>query len=208
MSKSILVLAGPSAVGKNTVAEVLLQSGEYSFVRSLTTRARRDSFTDEYIYVTREEFLSRVGAGEMLEYTEYAGNLYGTPKSEIRRALAQGKRALLILDIAGVKSLKASEYGEATFAVYLYAPLPVLERRLYDRELGTPSADGLVRFMKRKERNGQEYASMTQDTLASFDLAAENRDVAQCAAQVSERMKDAAADERSKDAFLSFLKER
>ena len=66
-----LILVGASGVGKNTVAEILL-AGEHSpftYTRSLTTREPRGTFSDEYLYVTEAEFLSRVSNGKMLEYT-------------------------------------------------------------------------------------------------------------------------------------------
>ena len=84
-SRSILILVGPSAVGKTTVANELVRSyGYFSFIRSLTTRPPRgDGNDDEYLYTTREGFLREIECGGVLEHTEYDGTLYGTPRSEI-----------------------------------------------------------------------------------------------------------------------------
>ena len=107
---SCLVIAGASAVGKTTVGTLLVESGKFELVRSVTTREMRgDAFGSEYIYLTRDEFLKLVSDGGVLEYTEYAGNLYGTPRSEIERIVGEGKTPLLILDLNGVKSLSAAE---------------------------------------------------------------------------------------------------
>ena len=83
----ILILAGPSAVGKTTVADYILKSyPSFSLVRSATTRAKRgDGHDAEYIYLSREEFNARLLSGKMLEHTEYANEMYGTPASEIER---------------------------------------------------------------------------------------------------------------------------
>ena len=96
----VLVIAGPSAVGKTTVMKkILTLYPEFEFVRSATTReARNDSHKSEYIYLSVDEFKKRLSDGKMLEYTEFGGNFYGTPESEIERIFAQGKIPLLILD--------------------------------------------------------------------------------------------------------------
>ena len=87
-----IVIAGASGVGKTTVANLILEKCDFSLVRSATTRPpREDGNYDEYLYLTREEFLSRVENGEMLEFTEYGDRLYGTPKSEIERIVSEGK---------------------------------------------------------------------------------------------------------------------
>ncbi len=155
---NVLVIAGASAVGKTTVAHSLIESGGFELVRSVTTREMRaDSFSAEYIYATREEFEKLIGDGGVLEHTEYAGHLYGTPRSEIERISASGKTPLLILDLNGVRSFSSAE-GIAPCAVYLYDGLNVMERRLYERYLGTsPTADGLKKFFSRKEQNISDY---------------------------------------------------
>ena len=159
----VLILAGASAVGKTTVAHTLIESGEFELVRSVTTREMRaDSFGAEYIYVSRDEFNSLIASRGVLEYTEYSGNLYGTPRSEIERISGEGKIPLLILDLNGVRSL-ASADGVSPCSVYLYDSLDVMERRLYDRYLGEePSADGLSKYVSRVEQNISDYIMMEE----------------------------------------------
>ena len=80
MKKEILILAGPSAVGKSTVAERILASGEFSLVRSFTTRERRgDGHDGEYFYVTDDTFSRMAEEGAFVEQSEIAGHRYGTP---------------------------------------------------------------------------------------------------------------------------------
>lgn len=158
----ILVIVGPSGVGKTTVAYRLLEdTGCFEFVRSATTRAPRgDGRDNEYIYLTREEFLSRVKNGKMLEHMEYGGNLYGTPASEVERILAEGKTPLLILDINGAKSLRAGNFPFRSIIVYLYADIDVITERLLSRDGSEPTAEQIKVAEVRRELNSRDYRSM------------------------------------------------
>lgn len=173
--KKLLVLAGPSAVGKTTVSdEIMRQNDKFTLSRSATTRAPRgDGHDDEYVYLTRDEFLAAIESGDILEHTEYSGDLYGTPKSEILRAESEGKYALFILDLAGVASLRESEFADDTLFVYIYDTLNTLEERLYARYMNPPTVDGLTRFAKRKEQNIADYLGFDKHA-PLFDLMISN----------------------------------
>jgi guanylate kinase len=173
--KNMIVIAGPSAVGKTTVsAEIIRQNDKVALSRSATTRAPRgDAHDSEYVYMTREEFASAIASGDMLEHTEYSGDLYGTPKSEILRAESEGKYALFILDLAGVASLRESEFADDTLFVYIYDNLNTLEERLYSRYMNPPTVDGLTRFAKRKEQNIADYLGFDKHA-PLFDLMISN----------------------------------
>lgn len=189
MKKNILILAGPSAVGKSTVADRLIAGGRFALVRSVTTRERRgDAHDGEYFYVTEEEFSEKLAHGAFVEHSLIAGHRYGTPRSELVRIREAGKCPLLILDSRGVASFRASEYAADTYAVYLYGDLNVMEERLYARELASsPSVDALLRFTTRKERNVAEYLAMGE-RLPLFDLLLPCEDAATCAAQLLSAM--------------------
>ena len=173
--KKLLVLAGPSAVGKTTVSdEIMRQNDKFTLSRSATTRAPRgDGHDDEYVYLTRDEFLAAIESGDILEHTEYSGDLYGTPKSEILRAESEGKYALFILDLAGVASLRESEFADDTLFVYIYDTLNTLEERLYARYMDPPTVDGLTKFAKRKEQNIADYLGFDKHA-PLFDLMISN----------------------------------
>ncbi len=156
----ILIIAGPSASGKTTVAEELLKRTDRRFelVRSLTTRDRRgDGFDDEYLYASREEFEEALKNDGVLEHTEYAGAFYGTPKSEIERISSEGKFPLLILDLNGVRALSSRTDILNTCSIYIYCDFPTLEKRLTCRYLcGDFTEECKSRFTKRMSQNKKD----------------------------------------------------
>jgi guanylate kinase len=184
----VLILAGPSAVGKTTVAKRMLSDYPgFGFIRSATTRAPRGDIHDsEYIYLTRPEFEECIQRGEMLEYTEYSGNFYGTPATEIKRIHQSGKTPLLILDLNGVKSLKSGEHFFSAFAVYLWDEPAVLESRLHERQRDAGYTEEAKRiFEARCLANLRDYKSL--DNYADcFDLVLKNTDVKESAAEIFE----------------------
>lgn len=162
--KKVVILVGPSAVGKTTVGHAMLKANPgYELVRSVTTREMRDdSFGNEYIYISREEFEHHIKTGGVLEYTEYAGHLYGTPRWEIDRITSEGKVPLLILDLNGANSLYKAE-GIAPCTVYLYDDLDVMEKRLRARYISdNTSAEDQRRYDSRTRQNILDYSRMNE----------------------------------------------
>ena len=175
MKNRAIVLAGPSAAGKTTVMnEMMDRTGMFYFSRSATTREKRgDAFDNEYIYLSVEEFKGRIERGEMLEYTFHSGNYYGTPLSEMEYAFKNGKIPLLILDMNGIESLKKAE-GFETLGIYVYENLSVLEKRLFERELVKGENEAArARYEKRVEQNRRDYLSLPERA-EIFDFMVEN----------------------------------
>lgn len=174
--RKILVLAGPSAVGKTTVVkELLTLNPRFEYIRSATTRAPRgDGHDSEYIYLSVDEFERLIEEGGVLEYTHFAGNFYGTPASEIERIFAEGKIPLLILDVNGVNSLKSQKRNFDVIAVYITASLQILDSRLYDRFVAAGKTDAAYKiYQNRREQNQRELKSIS--ALESiFDAFVEN----------------------------------
>ncbi len=137
--RNLLVLSGPSGVGKGTVVNRLLaeRPGVWLSV-STTTRPPRPGEVDgiAYYFVDRDEFHAIADAGGFLEFAEYAGNLYGTQVTPVAERLSHGTPVVLEIDLAGARQVRGS-HPEALF-VFLAPPSAAeLRRRLSSR--GTES---------------------------------------------------------------------
>ncbi|MEE3467272.1 MAG: guanylate kinase [Eubacterium sp.] len=110
MSKTgvLTVMSGFSGAGKGTIVKGLLADHEFFLSISCTTRAPREGEQDgrEYFFVSRDEFERMIRDGEMIEYAEYAGNYYGTPKKAVESRLAEGKDVLLEIEVQGGMQVK------------------------------------------------------------------------------------------------------
>ena len=105
----LVVLSGPGGVGKSTVAKALKDSSPFFVSISATTRAPRFNETDgvDYHFLSNEEFDDAIAANEFLEWAEFAGNRYGTPRKAVEESLRNGKSVLLEIEIDGAKQVKA-----------------------------------------------------------------------------------------------------
>lgn len=135
MTKGLLiVLSGPSGSGKGTVRERLMQKGDFAFSVSATTRAPRVGEQDgvHYHFITREAFEQRIADGDMLEYTEYNGNYYGTPLREALHVIETGKNLLLEIEVEGAMNVKR-QYPDAVLIMLLPPSFAEQEKRLRGR---------------------------------------------------------------------------
>ncbi|MGW8267503.1 MAG: guanylate kinase, partial [Longimicrobiales bacterium] len=104
-----VVLSAPSGTGKTTIARALVEREEdFAFSVSATTRAQRGKETDglDYWFLTREDFLRRIDAGEFAEWAEVHGELYGTPFSSLESASEGGRHVLLDIDVQGARQIR------------------------------------------------------------------------------------------------------
>ncbi len=135
----LLVVSGPAGSGKGTViGHVLKQDPNFVYSVSATTRAPRVMETDgvQYYFITKEEFNTRIAQDEMLEYAEYCGNYYGTPKKEILTQLEQGRNVILEIEVQG--ALRVKEIMPQALLVMILPPdYKTLEARLRGRGTNT-----------------------------------------------------------------------
>ena len=191
--KNVLIVAGPSAVGKTTVAHRMLELDDrYEFVRSVTTRpCRGDQFNSEYIYISEDEFRHLIATAGVLEHTEYAGNFYGTPRSEIDRITSEGKIPLLILDINGVSSLYNNKGDISPCGVYIYDDIDVMAERLYKRyEDDMDNPETQRRYHSRLRQNMVDYSEMPERQQVFYAFTRNCSSVDSCAKRVGEIFAD------------------
>ena len=131
----MVVISGPSGVGKDAVLERMRSSNvPYHFAVTATARPKRENEVDgvDYIFVERDEFQSMIRNDELLEWAEVYGNPYGVPKSPVRDALARGQDVILKIDVQGADNIRRLVPG----AVYVFLAPPdmtELEHRLTRR---------------------------------------------------------------------------
>ena len=132
----LIILSGPSGVGKGTVRMALRARPELSlfYSVSLTTRPMRAGEAEgrEYYFVTKEEFLRNVEENNFLEWNEFVGNYYGTPKDKVEEKLNEGKNVLLEIDVNGAR--KVMENCKDAVTIFLIPPsIEKLEERIRGR---------------------------------------------------------------------------
>lgn len=165
----LTVVSGPSGVGKSSVlAELHRAAPEVFFSVSATTRPPRTGEVDgqHYHFVDRAEFQRMAEAGELLEHAQYANNCYGTPRGPVERALAEGRPAVLEIELQGARQVRAS-MPEAQLVMLVPPSWDELVARLTTRGTEDPEV-----VEARLETARQELAAREE-----FDAAVVNADL-------------------------------
>ncbi len=144
----VVVISGPSGSGKSTVIDALCKTDPtLRFAVSATTRKPRPDEVEgtDYHFLSKTEFKQRIQQGEFLEWAEYGGNLYGTPKTEIAAAHNAGQDTVLEIEIKGALQIRAQNLAPARSLLLFILPpsFAVLEKRL--RRRNTESETELAR---------------------------------------------------------------
>ena len=166
----LIVLSGPSGVGKGTVRKAIFDSeaNDFQYSISMTTRKKRIGEVEgvDYYFREREEFEQLIASGEMLEYAEYVGNYYGTPLSYVQKTLDQGKDVFLEIEVQGEQQVK-EKVPDGVFIFLTQPDLAELRSRITGR--GTDAPDVIDERM----RIAREEIEM----MALYDYAVVNDEV-------------------------------
>jgi guanylate kinase len=166
----LIVLSGPSGVGKGTVRKAIFErdDNEFQYSVSMTTRPMREGEVDgvDYYFRTKEEFEAMIEAGEMLEYAEYVGNYYGTPLTYVNQTLDEGKDVFLEIEVQGAQQVK-EKVPDGVFIFLTPPDLAELKARIVGR--GTDSPEVIEERMR--------VARQEIEMMALYDYAVVNDEV-------------------------------
>lgn len=171
----LTVISGFSGAGKGTVVKELVNHYGYRLSISATTRAPREGEQEgrEYFFRSREEFEEMIAQNQLIEYAQYVGNYYGTPKSYVEEQLKQGYDVILEIEMQG--ALRVRDILPEANLIFLAPPsVQELNRRLHKR--GTESEEVIRRRM---ERGREECAFMEK-----YDYIVVNEHLEDCVEQV------------------------
>ncbi len=149
--QNLIVFTGPSGVGKGTILRALLdRHPELHLSISATTRSPRSGEVDQqhYYFLTRSQFETMVAEGEFLEWAEFAGNLYGTPRQPLLDRIAQGERVILEIELEGARQVRKT----APDALQIFITPPSTEElEVRIRKRGQDSDAAIARRLARAQ---------------------------------------------------------
>ena len=179
---TLFVITGPSGAGKGTVLKKVFNDTEgLAYSVSATTRSPREGETDgvNYYFVSKTDFKKMIAENKLLEYTQYAGNYYGTPKEAVLKSIESGKDILLEIELEGARNVKKS--CPECVLIFLSPPsLTELESRLRSRGTETESQ------IQMRLKKAKEECSASSD----FDYIVINDFVDKAAIKIEKIIKD------------------
>lgn len=197
----LIVLSGPSGVGKATVRKALFEMDDHNFTYSIsmTTRKPREGEVDgvDYYFVSEEEFESRIKQGRFLEFARFVGNYYGTPMDEVEKMIANGAEVVLEIEVEGAMQVKA-KMPDAVLIFIAPPTFNALKTRLLRR--GTEPEEIIM------ERLSKAHRELT--LAAGYDYIVINDDVENAADRIKAIIRaEHARCRRSLKGYLQLLEE-
>ena len=160
MKKGLLIiLSGPSGVGKGAVRRVLMENNDMdlAYSISMTTRAPRPLETDgvDYFFVDDETFERNIAEGNLLEHASFVGNKYGTPKDYVEKLRNEGKNVLLEIEVQGAMQVLDKMKGDDIISIFLIPPsMADLEKRIRKRRT---EPEEIIQARLKKTRSELRY---------------------------------------------------
>lgn len=175
----LIILSGPSGVGKGTIRQEIIGDNSLNlfYSVSMTTRKQRPGETEgvDYYYVSKEEFQRNIDNGNLLEWAEFVGNRYGTPKDKIDAQLALGRNVLLEIETKGAQQVLEKCAGPNLVSIFILPPsLEELESRIRGR--GTES-DEVIRERVNKAREELVKQKLYQYKVVNDDLKRASQEI-------------------------------
>jgi guanylate kinase len=198
----LVVMSGPSGVGKGTIRKALFRMPDNNFCYSvsMTTRKPREGEKNgvDYFFVSREEFEQRIANDELLEYAEFVGEYYGTPKSFIDKKLAKGNEVIMEIEVQGALQVR-EKMPEAVFIFIV----PPSRQALIDR-LQVRGTERTPDIEKRLEKAKREF-----DLAYKYDYIVVNDEVFNAADRIYAIIRaEHAKTERSIHMYNKLMEER
>ena len=185
MKKGLLIiLSGPSGVGKGTIRRYIMDNFrlKLSYSISMTTRPQREKEIEgvDYYFVSNEEFDRNIAENNFLEWEEFVGNRYGTPKDKVEKLRKEGKHVLLEIEVNGASEVMSKISEDRIISFFLMPPnIEALESRIRRRK--TESEE----VIQERLNKGKSEMSMT----SQYDHVILNDDVARASQEIVDLIK-------------------
>ncbi len=195
----LMVISGFSGAGKGTLVKKLLSEYDnYALSISMTTRGPREGEQDgrEYFFRTREQFEENIAKNGFIEYAQYCGNYYGTPKAYVEEQMQAGKDVILEIEIQGAMKIK-EQFPESLLLFVTPPSAEELQKRLVGR--GTETADVIAQRLSR--------AYEESEGMDAYDYIVVNDDLDVCAAEVQKFVEAAKNEPSRRREFIKEIRE-